>query len=55
MTQMYQVFIDPSAPAAARVICDATRLLIPLGIVAAIVVVGALFFARDARRISEHA
>jgi hypothetical protein len=54
MSQMHQVFIDPSAPAAARVICGATRLVIPLGIVAAIVVVGALFFAREPGRISEH-
>ena len=45
--------IDPTAPSAAEAIGGGERLLIPLGIVAAVFAVGLWVFAREAPRIAE--
>jgi ABC-2 type transport system permease protein len=54
MTQMHKAFIDPSAHSAARVAGGAPRLLIPLAIIAAAVVLGTRVFTREAPRIAEN-
>jgi ABC-2 type transport system permease protein len=53
-TQMHHAFIDPNAHTAARVAGGAVRLLIPLGIIAAMAALGAWFFTREAPRIAEN-
>jgi len=53
-TQMHQAFIDPRAHSAARVAGGAPRLLIPVGIIAAVAAVGTWFFTREAPRIAEN-
>jgi ABC-2 type transport system permease protein len=54
MTQMHKAFIDPNAHSAARVAGGAPRLLIPLAIIAAAVVLGTRVFTREAPRIAEN-
>jgi ABC-2 type transport system permease protein len=51
--QVRHAVIDPSAPTAAAVLGGTARLLIPLGIVAAVFVVGLVVFSRMAPRIAE--
>ncbi|MGH2803604.1 MAG: ABC transporter permease [Thermoleophilaceae bacterium] len=53
LTQMRYALIDPEAPTAAAAIGGGARLLIPLGVVAAVFVLGAWVFAREAPRIAE--
>jgi ABC-2 type transport system permease protein len=54
LTQMRHAVIDPTAPTAAAAIGGDLRLLIPLGIIAASVVVGVWAFRHEAPRIAEH-
>jgi ABC-2 type transport system permease protein len=52
--EMRAAVVDPAAPHAAALIGGAVRLLIPLGIIAAAVVLGAWVFNREAPRIAEN-
>jgi ABC-type polysaccharide/polyol phosphate transport system ATPase subunit/ABC-type polysaccharide/polyol phosphate export permease len=52
-TQMRHALIDPSAPTAADVAGGPVRLLIPLGIVVALVALGGWVFARMSRTMAE--
>jgi ABC-2 type transport system permease protein len=54
LTQMNQAFIDPTAHSAARVIGGSVRLVLPLGIIAAVAALGVWFFNREAPRIAEN-
>jgi ABC-2 type transport system permease protein len=54
LTQMGHAFVDPSFPGASWWIGGATRLVIPLAIIAAVFVVGLWFFNREAPRIAEN-
>ncbi len=54
LTQMGKAFVDPNAPGAAAYIGGAARLLIPLGIIAAVFALGVWFFDREAPRIAEN-
>jgi ABC-2 type transport system permease protein len=54
LTQMRKAFVDPSAHGAAVYIGGAVRLLIPLGIIAAVFALGLWFFNREAPRIAEN-
>jgi ABC-2 type transport system permease protein len=51
---MNHAFLNPAAPSAAQVIGGSARLLAPLGIVAAVAVLGVWFFNREAPRIAEN-
>jgi ABC-2 type transport system permease protein len=52
--EMRHAMVDPTAPHAWNLIGGTWRLLIPLGIVAASVVIGGLVFRREAPRIAEY-
>jgi ABC-2 type transport system permease protein len=54
LTQMGKAFVDPTVPGAAAYIGGAVRLLIPLGIIAAVFALGVWFFGREAPRIAEN-
>jgi ABC-2 type transport system permease protein len=54
LTQMRLAFLDSTAPSAATVVGGGARLLIPLGIIAAMFALGLWFFNREAPRIAEH-
>jgi ABC-2 type transport system permease protein len=54
LTQMRHAVLDPGAPTAARAIGAEVRLLIPLGIVAAVCAVGWWVFKRETPRIAEN-
>jgi ABC-2 type transport system permease protein len=54
MTQMRHALIDPRAPTAAAAIGGSVRLLIPIGLVAAIFALGVWVFHREAPRIAEN-
>jgi ABC-2 type transport system permease protein len=54
LTQMNHAFITPNAPTAAQVIGGSIRLALPLGIIAAMGVLGTWVFAREAPRIAEN-
>jgi len=54
LTQMNHAFISPLAPTAGQVIGGSIRLVLPLGIIAAIAVLGAWVFTREAPRIAEN-
>ncbi len=54
LTQMQQAFVDAAAHDAATVIGGSVRLLMPLGIIAAVFAVGLWFFTREAPRIAEN-
>jgi ABC-2 type transport system permease protein len=54
LTQMHHSFIDPRAHSAATVIGGSVRLILPLGIIAALVALGAWVFTREAPRIAEN-
>jgi ABC-2 type transport system permease protein len=54
LTQTRHALIDPSAPTAAEAIGGAARLLIPLGIVLAVLALGMWVFARETPRIAEN-
>jgi ABC-2 type transport system permease protein len=54
LTQINHAFIDPRAPTAAEVIGGGVRLVLPLGIIAAMAVLGAWVFTREAPRIAEN-
>lgn len=53
LTQMRRAFIDPTAPSARFAAGGTLRLLIPLGIIAAMFALGLWFFNREAPRIAE--
>jgi ABC-2 type transport system permease protein len=53
-SQMRHAVIDPTAPTAAALIGGTARLLIPLGLIAIAVVLGAYVFNREAPRIAEN-
>jgi ABC-2 type transport system permease protein len=53
ITQARKALLDPSAPSAARAIGGELRLLLPLGIVAALFALGLWYFNREAPLISE--
>jgi ABC-2 type transport system permease protein len=53
-SQMRHAVIDPTAPTAAALIGGTVRLLIPLGLIAIAVVLGAYVFNREAPRIAEN-
>jgi ABC-2 type transport system permease protein len=54
LTQARKALLDPNAPSAARAIGGDPRLLIPLGIIAALFAIGLWFFNHEAPRISEN-
>lgn len=54
LAQMGKAFVDPKAHSAAVYIGGSIRLLIPLGIIAAVFVLGLWFFNREAPRIAEN-
>jgi ABC-2 type transport system permease protein len=54
LTQARKALLDPNAPSAARAIGGVPRLLIPLGIIAALFAIGLWFFNHEAPRISEN-
>jgi ABC-2 type transport system permease protein len=54
LTEMRHAVLDPSAPSAADVIGGWPRLLIPLAIIFASVLIGTWAFRREAPRIAEH-
>ena len=54
LTQMNHAFVNPSAPSAADFIGGSDRLLAPLGIIAAVAVLGVWLFNREAPRIAEN-
>jgi ABC-2 type transport system permease protein len=54
LTQMNHAFTDPSAPSAASYIGSPLRLILPLGIIAAVGALGLWFFMREAPRIAEN-
>jgi len=54
LTQMRRAFIDPLAPSAASAAGGTARLLIPLGIIAAVFALGLWLFSREAPRIAEN-
>jgi ABC-2 type transport system permease protein len=54
LTQMRHAVLDPSAPTAADAIGADVRLLIPFGLVAAVLVAGLWLFKREAPRIAEN-
>ncbi len=54
LTQMGHAFIDPTAPSAAGAAGGAQRLLIPLGIIAALFALGWWVFTREAPRVAEN-
>jgi ABC-2 type transport system permease protein len=53
LTQTRKALLEPSAPSAAAAIGGYARLLIPLGIIAALFVIGLWYFNREAPLISE--
>jgi ABC-2 type transport system permease protein len=53
LTQMNHAFITPTAPTVAQVIGGSIRLLLPLGIIAALAALGTWVFTREAPRIAE--
>jgi ABC-2 type transport system permease protein len=53
LTQARYALIDPDAPTAATAIGGTARLLIPLGVIAAVFVLGFWVFTREAPRIAE--
>ncbi len=53
LTQARYALIDPNAPTAATAIGGSARLLIPLGVIAALFVLGFWVFTREAPRIAE--
>jgi ABC-2 type transport system permease protein len=54
LTQMRHAFVDPGAPTAAAAAGGTVRLLIPVGIIAAMFALGLWFFNREAPRIAEN-
>jgi ABC-2 type transport system permease protein len=54
LTQMHHVWVDPNAASAAREIGGTIRLLIPLGVIAAVFGLGLWLFNREAPRIAEN-
>ena len=54
LSAMRHAVVDPTAPSAAALIGGTTRLLIPIGLVAIAVVLGASVFNREAPRIAEN-
>jgi ABC-2 type transport system permease protein len=54
LTQMHRAFVDANALGVSRYIGGSVRLLIPLGIIAAVFVLGLWFFNREAPRIAEN-
>ena len=54
LTQMRHAIMDPRAPSAAEAIGGAPRLLIPLGIILAVLAFGWYVFAREAPRVAEN-
>jgi ABC-2 type transport system permease protein len=54
LTQAGHAFVDSSAPSAAAAAGGTIRLLVPLGIIAAMFALGLWFFNREAPRIAEH-
>jgi ABC-2 type transport system permease protein len=54
LTQVRHAFVDSGAPTAAAAAGGTTRLLIPLGMIAAMFALGLWFFSREAPRIAEN-
>jgi ABC-2 type transport system permease protein len=54
LSAMRHAVVDPTAPTAATLIGGTARLLIPLGLIAVAVVIGAWVFNREAPRIAEN-
>jgi ABC-2 type transport system permease protein len=54
LAQVRHAFVDPGAPTAAAAAGGTVRLLIPLGIIAAMFALGLWFFNREAPRIAEN-
>lgn len=54
LAQMGRAFVDPTSPGAAYYIGGSIRLLIPLGIIAAVFILGIWFFNREAPKIAEN-
>jgi ABC-2 type transport system permease protein len=54
LTQIGHAFVDPTLPTAATAAGGGVRLLVPLGIVAALFALGLWFFHREAPRIAEN-
>ena len=53
LEQFRHAVIDPTAPSAAEAVGGAIRLLVPLGVIAAVAVLGWRVFNREAPRIAE--
>jgi ABC-2 type transport system permease protein len=54
LTQMRHAVVDPTAASAAEAIGGATRLLIPVAIVAVVAILGSWAFIREAPRVAEN-